>query len=124
MIDLNLMVNELEHADDLEIIELDFEDLIILDPDILEDIKLDLDKEDLEIIEKLQEGGILVYSGKTSLKKKIQSKNNYRKKKGKILTKKKKLKKTLKYKKGEMKKDIMDRAGKTLTGRRKTRYHV
>lgn len=127
MIDLDLIINEIKHNEDLELIELDMEDLLTLDNDILESIIPDLDDDTLDFLEKMQEGGLLPelkMSGRTSSQRKQAAKKNYRRNKAKILINRKKLRKTGKAKVVKKKRKIMAKGSKTLTGKRKVKYHV
>ena len=116
----------MKHNEDLEVVELDMEDLLKLDNDILESIIPDLDDEVIDFLEKMQEGGLLKelkMSGRTSSQRKQAAKKNYRRNKAKILINRKKLRKTGKATVQKTKRKIMATASKTLTGKRKVKYH-
>lgn len=126
MISLDLMIDEMEHSEDLEEVELDLEDLLALDTDLLEALLPDLDDDTLDFLEKMQEGGLLPelrMSGRTSQERKQKAKQNYRRNKTKILAKRKKIRKTGKAKVKNDKRKRMAKGGKTLTGKRKVKYH-
>lgn len=126
MINLDLIINEMEHNESLEYVELDMDELLTLDNDILESIISDLDDEVIDFLEKMQEGGLLPelkMAGRTSSQRKQKAKQNYRKNKAKILINRKKLRKKGKAKVEKKKRKIMATGNKTLTGKRKVRYH-
>ena len=116
----------MKHEKDLEVVELDLDDLVALDTDILESLIPDLDDDVIAFLEKMQEGGLLPelkMSGKTSTERKQKAKKNYRKNKAKILVKRKRLRKMGKTKVDNKKREIMAKGSKTLTGKRKVKYH-
>jgi len=127
MINLDLIINEMEHAKDLEKVELEIDDLLELDTEVLESIIPDLSDEVIEILEKYQEAGLIPevkLANKTSSAKKKQSMATYKKNKAKILVNRKKLRKNGKGKVKKEKKERMEKIGKTLTGRRRVKYHT
>ncbi len=84
------------------------------------------DDEVIIFLEKMQEGGLLPelkMSGKTSTERKQKAKKNYMKNKAKILVKRKRLRKMGKTKVDNKKREIMAKGSKTLTGKRKVKYH-